>query len=116
MKISEHFSTKELECKCGCGLFNMAPSFIVFLERIRKDYGKPMVINSGCRCEAHNKKIQGAKKSAHMEGLAVDVAVGDAALKRSLVEAAIKHGATGIGVYSSWVHIDTKERPRPVIW
>lgn len=94
----------------------MAPAFVVFLEKIRRTYGEPMVINSGCRCRKHNKEIHGAKESPHMSGLAVDVAVVDGALKRQLVEAAMVSSATGIGVYDTWVHIDRKDRPKPVIW
>lgn len=63
---------KETACKCGCGL-NITPKFHFILNQIRLEYGKPIVVLSGARCPEHNAKIGGAKKSSHIEGLAVDL-------------------------------------------
>lgn len=115
MQISEHFKREELQCSC-CGLFNCPPRFVAFLEQVRRNYAKPMIINSACRCEKKNKEVHGSIDSAHLHGLAVDCHVDNGIERRDLVEAAIIARATGIGVYSTWVHIDLKERPYRVIW
>lgn len=38
-------------------------------------FGKLVVINSGLRCEAHSKKVGGAKESQHMKGTAADIRI-----------------------------------------
>lgn len=43
---------------------------------MREWYGKPIIVNSGYRCEALNKAIGGAKSSQHMLGEAADITVG----------------------------------------
>lgn len=43
-----------------------------FLEPIRKQFGA-IKVNSGYRCPELNKKIGGAKQSAHMYGCAADI-------------------------------------------
>ena len=75
-----------------------------------------MVINSGCRCPARNIKVGGVENSSHLLGLAVDVAVVNGNDKYRLVKAALEAEAWGVGVYSSWVHIDLKERSKPTLW
>lgn len=46
------------------------------LDPLREWYGKPIIVNSGYRCEALNKAIGGAKSSQHMLGEAADITVG----------------------------------------
>ncbi len=116
MNLSKNFTKEEMECKCGCGLFNMSPKFIMMLEKIRADIKMPMVITSGVRCENHNAKVGGSPTSAHLTGDAVDVRYTSSKMLRDMVESAMKHGANGVGVYKSWVHIDIKERENPVMW
>ena len=62
---------RETCCKCKCGL-NITAKFMDKLNDVREDLGKPMIVLSGARCESHNKKVGGAKLSAHVEGLACD--------------------------------------------
>lgn len=47
------------------------------LEPIRQEYGKPIIITSGYRCEKLNKAINGAKTSQHMYGSAADIVAQD---------------------------------------
>lgn len=43
------------------------------LNTIREQYGKPIYINSGYRCDALNVLVGGVKDSKHRLGLAVDL-------------------------------------------
>lgn len=43
------------------------------LDRIREDWGSPIIVSSGYRCERLNKVIGGAKNSAHLYGYAADL-------------------------------------------
>ena len=46
------------------------------LEKVRKEFGKPLRINSGYRCESLNANIEGASsESYHIEGRAVDILI-----------------------------------------
>lgn len=46
------------------------------LNPIREEFGEPIYINSGYRCEKLNKKVGGSTNSAHKKGLAVDMTTG----------------------------------------
>lgn len=57
------------------------------LEPIRDAAGRPVIVNSGYRCEKLNKAIGGSKGSHHMMGdghCAADITLGDPALNRAL--------------------------------
>ncbi len=64
--MSTYFSPKEYECNCGCGFNTMAKATLVAADAIRSALGKPIRVNSGCRCVDHNKKVGGAKASWHL--------------------------------------------------
>src|SRR6056300_1432374 len=74
--LSEHFSSHEFACKCGCGSDGIDPSMIVLLEWLRAEMGgRAVAVNSGVRCPAYNAQIGGASKSQHLSGRAADVVV-----------------------------------------
>lgn len=43
------------------------------LNPIREEFGKPIYVTSGYRCPRLNKLVGGSTKSAHLQGLAVDI-------------------------------------------
>lgn len=70
-----YFEPEEFRCNCGkcCGY----PSFMKkvqmqHLAKIRKHYGKPMIITSGLRCKAENARVGGVANSGHLKGYAAD--------------------------------------------
>lgn len=67
-----HFKLSEFSCKCGC---NHLPKdkIMLIMDQVREDYGHSIIISSGKRCAAHNKKIGGAPKSRHVVGDACDL-------------------------------------------
>ena len=89
---------------------------------IRTAWGRPIPINSGYRCPAHNAAVKGGPLSAHLFGLALDLAVTSPdeliALKNTIISTRpllrvgwIRYLAAGRNL----VHIDTAYlvRPRP---
>lgn len=46
------------------------------LDLLREWYGKPIIVNSGYRCEALNEAIGGSKTSQHCLGEAADITAG----------------------------------------
>ena len=52
---------------------NIVDLINVVLEPLREAYGKPIVVNSGYRCDELNKAVGGAKNSHHRFGMAADI-------------------------------------------
>lgn len=141
-KITEHFSTEEMYCKCHRCKGKTPPPKIVAnlkltaqaLEKLRAKIGKPISVNCAYRCPAHNAELTGAAKgSFHMQGLAADIHVAGLSTKELFkiasglnpeqIPAAPKNkfGFTGCGYYpeprNQFVHVDVaKGSPRPNSW
>ena len=118
-----YFKEAELACRC-CGKLHFSDDTLARLIRVRERFDKPIIINSGYRCPAHNAHL-GATMT-HSSGQAVDVRV---ALGRAhkLLRIALEEGFTGIGVRqkgeigSRFLHLDDLdaepgERSRPTVW
>ena len=85
------------------------------LEDIRTHFNNKVKIISGYRCVLHNIVVGGAAKSKHMIGIAADISV-DNHTPREVYEYlnALYPDTYGIGLYSTWVHIDV--RPDKARW
>ena len=95
----------------------MDETFVRMLEMMRISLGEPMVINSGYRCEKHNKKVGGAPNSAHLRGLAVDIKIPNNEYRYRLLKIAILFDIPRIGIGKDFVHLDIdRSLPHPRIW
>jgi len=113
--ITEHFAKSELMCPC-CGECEMDADFMGYLEKLRIEMDKPMIVASGYRCEKHNKECGGKDSSKHLIGQAVDIHVPDSTFRYLLIENAIFYQFFGIGIGKTFVHIDGREDDNPVCW
>lgn len=123
----EYFSIEELSCRCGCGKSFMNADFMEKAVKLRKFYGKPLVVTSGYRCLEHDRKVgtSGSPGAGpHTEGRALDFAV-DGPDALALLEAAFKLGIfMGFGLNQKgegrFLHVDDlenkPEHPRPFLW
>jgi len=112
--ISARFNRSEFECKCGCGFDTVDSELLHVLELVRVQFDAPVTITSGCRCEVHNSKIGGSDDSKHKYGRAADFKVAGIAPEKvyEFLDQRFPDDF-GIGLYSSWVHIDSRnERVR----
>ena len=110
VNLTANFESTEFDCngKGCCSETKVDEKLIEYLQKIRDHFGKPVTINSAYRCAKHNKKIGGASKSKHLYGQAADIKVsGVKPLK--VAQYAESIGIKGIGQYSNFVHIDTRE-------
>ena len=114
IKLTKDFNSKEFICYCGCGLSAMDFGFMRILQKIRDEYGKPMIITDkgGIRCFNANLKCGGAKASYHLKGRAADIACNSSGDRLILVRIALKHGIGGIGIGKTFLHVD--DRPPAV--
>ena len=108
--LTEHFKIEEMMCPC-CGVLGIKPEFLIFIEKVRRHYDAPMKITSAFRCEKHNDKVGGAKNSAHLSGLACDVAITDSQTRLKLIRSAVACGVKGLGLHKSFLHLDITARP-----
>ena len=117
--ISEHFTAEERRCKCGkCdGAVIENLELIRLLESVRHQVGNAIVINSWCRCPAHNEAEGGKPDSAHLSGKAVDISCDNGVYRWKLVDILKSVGFQRIGIAKSFVHADIDtEKPQRVIW
>ena len=108
MYKSKYFLDKEFVCKCGCGTGGINEKLLPILDDVREKFGVTTV-NSGVRCEKHNKAVGGAPKSQHVLKNAADIKV--RGVKPEVVHAYLikKYpNALGIGLYNSFVHVDCR--------
>jgi uncharacterized protein YcbK (DUF882 family) len=114
--LSKNFSRSEFKCRCGCGLDTVDVELIKILEEVRVRFARPIAISSGHRCYVHNNQIGGSSKSQHLYGRAADFSI--EGVKPVDIARFIdsKYGDKyGLGIYSSWVHLDTRSNG-PARW
>lgn len=89
------------------------------LDPLREEYGKPINVNSGYRCDALNKAIGGSKTSYHRYGLAADITAGSKSENKKLFDLAQKLNLPFDQLIDesdfSWVHISYSTNPRKQI-
>lgn len=109
MRITPHFTRKELECKCGCGKDTVDVELAKVLNLCRLHFNKPVKVTSGNRCKKHNKAVGGKKNSLHLVSKAADIKVKDVSAKK--VQSYFKSmypDKYGIGSYKTFTHIDVR--------
>jgi uncharacterized protein YcbK (DUF882 family) len=108
--LSRHFSRREFACRCGCGQDTVDAELVTVLQRLRDHFAKPVLITSGNRCAAHNRACNGAPNSLHRISRAADVRVGGVPPEAVYVWLDAEYPACyGLGRYTNWVHIDTRQ-------
>lgn len=113
-----NFSRDEFNCR-HTGRNEMRHDFMLVLQAIRTEFGRPMRVTSGYRHPTH--PVEARKTHSHGEhtqGMCADVACDNGADRFRLVQLALKHGITRIGIHSSFVHLGLGGRglPNNVIW
>lgn len=113
-----NFTYAEFNCK-HTGENNMQHEFMEKLQAIRKEYNKSMRITSGFRSVKHPieaKKLH--SNGEHTQGTCADVYCDNGADRFKLIQLALKHGITRIGVADNFLHlgIGGKGLPNHVIW
>lgn len=103
----------------GSGFSMMEYAFVTRLDRLRHEWGKPLVVSSGFRTMAHNASVGGVPDSAHLRGVAADVATRSLkdAIKLAIIAARVGFPRVGVDLKGRLVHVDTDiTLPNPVTW
>lgn len=109
-KIATNFRAREFDCQ-GKGCCTETPideSLVQYLQRIRNHFGKPVYLTA-YRCKTHNARTpNAAPNSYHCYGQAADFHI-DGVAPEEIAKYAESIGVKGIGLYDTFVHIDTRE-------
>ena len=98
---------------------NMQHDFMEKLQAIRVEFGKSMTITSGFRSVKHPIEARKSHSNGeHTQGFCADVACDNGADRFRLVQLALKHGITRIGIAKTFLHlgIGGQGLPNNVIW
>lgn len=108
-KLSPNFQVKEFACKDGTDPIFISPELVAVLQKIRSHFGKAVTITSAFRTAKHNKAVGGATYSQHLYGTAADIKVKGVTPKQVAAYAeTLLPGTGGIGIYSTFVHVDVR--------
>lgn len=108
----KYFTDDELHCPCGkCDGGKMDDKFMAKLIALRDELAFPFPVTSAYRCEEYNRKVGGVKRSYHLLGRAVDIAVVHEQAYR-IIEYAKQYGFRGIGINQKgdhrFIHLDDR--------
>lgn len=110
-KLSANFKVKEFACLDGTDTIFVSDELVKILQKVRTHFGKSVIINSAYRTEVHNKKVGGSANSQHKYGMAADIRISGVSPKTIATYInTLMPNSGGIGVYSSFVHIDVRAK------
>lgn len=106
--MPKYFKREEFACK-HCGENLITPELLELVDSIREEFGHPLRVSSGYRCETHNKAVGGVTSSKHTLGLAADLVPmsGDLEVLKGIADRLNPSGGVGLN-YKSFVHVDTR--------
>jgi len=111
------YSVDSFACKCDCGTNYIDNKFIDFANNFFNKNGFMLTINSGCRCEKHNKSVAGKQLSKHIAengktmGTACDFDYMTIDERNLIIFEAIKFGFRQIILYigaKTFIHIGSE--------
>lgn len=108
-KLSTNFRVREFACTDGSDPIFIDSDLVSVLQKIRTHFGKSVTINSAYRTPTKNKAVGGEIYSQHLYGRAADIMVNSVSPKKvaAYAETLLKNKG-GIGIYSTFTHIDTR--------
>lgn len=108
--VATNFKAREFDCQ-GNGCCNhtiIDEKLVEYLQNIRTHFGKPVYLTA-YRCQTHNARTpNAAPNSYHIYGQAADFHI-DGVSPKEIAKYAESIGVKGIGLYDTFVHIDTRE-------
>ena len=117
--MTENFKKSEFDCKCGCEMPEDVLANVTKLanqlQYVRDNVAMPIKINSGYRCQAHNKSVGGSENSQHLLGKAADIVINglDPVLDTyDYLDDLMRTGEIlqgGLGMYKTFTHYDIRK-------
>lgn len=113
-----NFTKEEFDCKHS-GKNEMQHEFMLLLQQLRTEFGRPLQITSGYRDKSHPIEAKKTHSNGeHTQGNCCDVACVNSNTRFILISLALKIGFTRIGIAKNFIHlgIGGKNLPNNVIW
>lgn len=108
-KLSANFRVKEFACTDGSDPIFIDSDLVNVLQKVRDHFGKAVTINSAYRTPTKNKAVGGQTYSQHLYGRAADIRIsGVSPAKVGAYAETILKNKGGIGIYSTFTHLDTR--------
>lgn len=108
-KLSNNFKVKEFACTDGSDPIFIDSDLVDVLQKIRNYFGKSVTITSAFRTASKNKAVGGSTYSQHLYGKAADIKVSGVSPKKVAAYAEkLLPKKGGIGIYSTFTHIDVR--------
>ena len=108
MQLSNYFNREEFKCSC-CDFDTVDSRLISILGEVRQHFKSPVKINSGARCLKYNRLIGSKDTSQHVQARAADIVVKDVSTQDVFNYLDGKYpDELGLGRYSTFTHIDTR--------
>jgi len=114
--ITANFNRSEFACKCGCGKDDIKDELAIKVQKVRDLIDRPISINSGIRCVAHNAANNSKTTSSHIDGWAADLGYTGSKERHSLL-AAIMQVFDRVGIAKTFIHVDVDaNKTAGVVW
>jgi hypothetical protein len=91
----------KLSCTCGedgCDKRSTKQMLLNMLQKVRDDYGLPMIVTSGGRCPLHVAEKRRSIPADHQKCLGVDIRITGLSMGTKLATLAGKHGFNAIAI------------------
>jgi len=112
----KHFKLDEFYCKCERDHVHppqqIDDRLVMMLDIARGQAEVPFVITSGYRCPGYNQEVGGALDSAHIKGLAADIAIENSRERFLILRSLIYVGFKRIGIAEDYIHVDISHTKR----
>ena len=108
-KLSTNFRVREFACTDGSDPIFIDSDLVTILQKVRTHFGAAVTITSAYRTPGRNKAVGGEEYSQHLYGRAADIKVKGVSPKKvaAYLETLLKNTG-GIGIYSTFCHVDTR--------
>lgn len=108
-KLSANFRVREFACTDGSDPIFIDSDLVNILQKIRNHFGKAVTITSAYRTPTKNKACGGTIYSRHLYGEAADIKIsGVSPAKVAAYAETLLKNKGGIGIYSTFTHIDVR--------
>lgn len=126
--ITKNLSRYEMACQCGCGFDTVDAELAAVIQECVDHFNRKyphfrisLKVNSGCRCEDHNKAEGGSPKSQHLKAKAMDFYLYDKKSNTMIDPDEVYNyfdlkyrDKYGVGRYNGRTHVDV--RPYRARW
>lgn len=116
-QLTPSYKSTDFDCKCSrsdCKITKIDDKLLSYIVNLEKHFGKKVDFSS-YRCPRYNSAVGGVKGSFHLKGMAADIEI-QGLQPIEIARYCEKAKIHGIGLYDSFVHIDSREESSKYFW